>query len=287
MVAVLVTLTVFCGLCYGGYRYLNQRATASVPSIAHSTTEDSSSLFDDGFVEVPLITYTEEKDSNTQKKYSYNLSYPKIALVGHPDLAKETNVIIATFAKDMLSEFQTEQDTKEEDLSQLGFTSVLTMSGSPQLVSPTILSIRFDSRALISSDAPPKDDTRILNYDISAHRILSTDDLFASSTVAIPVLADLSRQILQRRFGDISDHEFSKGAADTLMPTSVNFRAIAISRDGLIVMFKAGQVAPIARGAVEIAIPLSDVRKLLNEGIIRAIALANSNYIEAIPETTQ
>ncbi len=245
----------------------------------------------EGFVEVPTFMLHTETGSNAQKEYAYNVSYPSIALLLHPTHAKETNVVIKTFALDILHEFEKSFDETVPQVSGAlagsGFTSDFTMKASASLLSPTIISLRFDSAEYITGSAHPNNETRILNYDIETRRILDTGDLFASSSEALPFLSAFTRRALRERFTDLSEQEFEDTVMAGVAPLRENFHRVALTKNGLLVIFNPYQVAAYARGTQEIQIPLAALSGLISERTQNAITLSRENFVEAVEEPQQ
>ena len=184
-------------LGYGVYAYLYRNDERS-PTYEKSVQEESTSQLENDFIEVPVLTFINERNTEASQKYTTDISYPSIALVGHSSLAKEANTVIKTFALDMLREFQKNIEEDTVDLSNAGADSGsdFTMRSNPTLLSPTIVSLRFDSVEYFAGAAHPNHQTRVLNYDIETHRIISTLDLFASSSSALPFLSTKTRENL-------------------------------------------------------------------------------------------
>lgn len=239
------------------------------------------------FIEVPLATNSEQKESNPKERYAYNVHFPKIALMDHPELANEVNAVIATFADQTIRDFRAHIAEMYSPEVPSTFSSDLTMRWSPQLLSPTIISIRFDRSEYIAGSAHPNSQSMIINYDIEERTTLTTRDLFASSTEALLFLSSFTRAELVRRFADVPASEYSDMLLPGTAPTSENFTNVAIDNDGLIVIFNPYQVAPYARGSQEVHIPLTALGDRLKPRVEEAIRLANKNIVEATPEEAQ
>ena len=250
---------------------------------AKSATVDSS-LLANKFIEVPALRDNEEKVSNPKERFAYNVHYPSIALVGNPNLAKEANTVIKTFVNDQLTAFRENVADLNREITPRDSVSDFTMRWSTTLISPTIVSVRFDSSEYIAGAAHPNSRTSILMYDIERRTILSTVDLFASSTLALPYLSTYTHTKLTQTTTEVNPEEDELVTLGTA-PTTENFLNVAITPLGLVVIFNPYQVAPYARGIQEVRIPLSELSLLLAPRINEAIGLASTNIREATPET--
>ncbi len=243
-----------------------------------------SSLLANKFIEVPAIKDNEEKVSNPREHFAYNVHYPSIALIGHPNLAKQANTVIKTYVNDQVSAFRENVADLNIKNAPRDFLSDFTMRWSTTLISPTIVSFRFDSSEYIAGSAHPNSRTSILIYDIEHRTILSTTDIFASSTLALPFLSTYAHVKLTDTSAEVTP-EVEELIAMGTAPTAENFASVAVTPDGLVVIFNPYQVAPYARGIQEVRIPYSELTQLIAERINTAVELSSTNIREATPET--
>ncbi len=236
------------------------------------------------FIEVPIAIDGERKESSAKERYAYNVHFPVVALMSHTDLANEANAVISTFVDDIILDFKTNIIEMYSPLVPSDFSSGLSMRWSADLLSPTIISVRFDYSEYISGSAHPNSRTKILNYDFEKHLILHTEDLFASSTEALPFLSRFTRDELTKQSPNISKDELETMLIPGTEPTSENFANVAIDADGLIVIFNPIQVAPYARGSQDVHVPLSTHGLHLSPAIKDAMHLGKTNIVEATPE---
>ena len=239
------------------------------------------------YVEVPVVTYTEMSDSVPSLRYAYNINYPTVALLGHPDMAKATNAVIKTFVLDLLNAFKKNVEPDGAEPNADDMSSDFTMRAGVQLLSPTIVSFRFDSAEYVSGSAHPSHQTHILNYDIENGVVMRTEDLFASSSVALPLVAKHIQEMAKANISDTTEkEEFDTMFLAGTLPTLENFRSIALSKEGLRVYFDEYQVAPYSRGGQEFLIPIDKIQNLLSKRTSEAIRQSKANIEEMMPENT-
>jgi hypothetical protein len=243
----------------------------------------------DALIEVPVVIDGNDVLTDQEARLTMNITYPKIALAQHPAFAKEANDIIAAFVADIKSDFRKNVSEITPGDTSKDFTSDLTMRFTPLLLSPTIISIRFDASEYIAGAAHPNNHVQILNYDFAKHLLLSPTDLFASSTQALPFLSTYTRNALRMLFADMSEEELNLQMLPGTEPTHENFQEIGITKAGLTVLFNPYQVAAYARGVPEVRIPLADMspplqaQELISPDIAEAIRMATDNIVEAEP----
>ena len=237
-------------------------------------------------VEVPTLKDTVVNSKDTTRSSHIELHYPTVLLAQHPELAKDANAVIAAFASDTISTFNKDVDDTDSPNIPAGFESDLTVRYSALLLSPTVISIRFDESEYITGSAHPNNQSRILNYDMERHLLLQTKDLFASSTKALPLLANYTREKLKIILADRAQRQLEGEALPGSEPTTENFSSVGITKQGLLVVFNPCQVAPCARGSIQVPIPLSDLAENISPRVKEAITLAENNIVEATIETS-
>lgn len=243
------------------------------------------------FSEIPVLTNKNTKISKPEGRYTLDIDYPELAISSHPNYAKEANAVIDSFVKDVSSKFITSVEGANTSSMPESLSSDLTMRWKALLVSPSIISLRFDSSAYVSGTAHPDNRTRILNYDFEKHLLLSPSNFFSSSTIALPFLSSTTRSILKAQLGDESTDIFNAQTVPGTEPKYENFQEIGITKKGLLVIFNPYQVAAYARGTIEVPIDLplltdpESGTSLLIPEISNAITLSTTNIQEAKEET--
>ncbi len=238
------------------------------------------------FQEVPVLTDDTLAQNDTAEHLSYEVHFPRVLLASNTTLAKEANAVISAFVNDQISEFKNNVAHSSTVGTLKDASSEFSMRYTPEMLSPTILSLRFDYSEYIEGSAHPNTQSRVLNYDLKRHLLLSTGALFASSTQAFPFLSSYSRNVLPTILTDVSKAEFESEVIPGTEPISDNFEAVALTKTGLLIIFNPYQVAAYARGAVQVEIPLADLADLISPDVRDAMRMASDNIIEATPEGT-
>ncbi len=254
-------------------------------AIDSASRESVSRTFDSGeLVEVPALIDATIHTTDPILHYSIDVHYPRVALVGHPDMAKDASSVIESFVADAIDNFKNSVQEVNSPSLPKEIESDYTMRYTPLLLSPTIISLRFDYSEYTAGGAHPNNRTRVLNYDLKRHLLLSTSDLFASTTSALPFLSTYTRVVLKSMMTSESREMFDQQTTHGTLPTHENFQEVAVTKKGLLVIFNPYQVAPYARGTIVVPIPVSDTRDILADATDEAIRLASSNIVEAAPE---
>lgn len=278
---LLFIVIIVCALL-GALVWVKVRASNIKPVFSASQEETSKAAAVP--VEVPVLSDTAIVSSDQAKRYNIEVHYPTVLLAQHPELAKDANAVIRAFASDTIATFTKEVDEMDSPNVPKEFTSDLFVRWSALLLSPTIISIRFDESEYTAGAAHPNSLSRILNYDMERHLLLQTPDLFASSTRAIPFLSTYTREKLKDILSDQPKELYDSQALPGTEPTTENFSVVGITKTGLLVVFSPYQVAPYARGTIQIAIPSSDIADELAPRVKESMIAATTNITEATPE---
>lgn len=259
--------------------------SSSVESKKTSDTKadiDATHTSPEVFTEIPLVTKKVITASDPTHHYTINVTYPEVSLATHEALAAAANDVIEKYVNDIVADFKSSA-TGEDITPDPNDASDLTVEFTSELLAPTLISIRFDESAYMQGAAHPNNQARVLNYNIANKTVISTAGLFASSTQALPFLSDYTKVALRKQFTSEGNEEYSGDLSSGTEPTAENFRAVAITKTGLLVIFNPYQVASYARGAPEVTIPYTDLDDVINPEIVDAIKAAKENIVEATP----
>lgn len=289
---ILLLVVILAIILIGGFFYFNtQVRSENGVSQDTRTSEDGNALKQ--LIEVPLLTNKNTTTSNPSAHYTTDLRFPELALTAHPELAKEANAVITAFVQDLTTKFIENATATSGGPAQEITGSDLTLNWTALLVSPSLVSIRFDYSEYVAGSAHPDNRTRILNYDFERHLLLPPTALFASSTQALPFLSSYTRSALKTKLSENPESEFNAFVMPGTAPRYENFQEVGITKTGLLVIFNPYQVAPYARGTIEVPIPLESLspsptstEPILSLAVTRAIELATTNFKEASIESS-
>ena len=239
------------------------------------------------FQEVPILTDDTLAKNDTIEHLSYEVHFPRVLLASDTSLAKEANAVISSFVNDQIDEFKKNVADNSATDTPKDASSEFSMSWRSEMLSPTILSLRFDYSEYIEGAAHPNTASRVLNYDLKRHFLLPTTALFASSTQALPFLSAYVRNNQQKYLSDSGEAtEYREMFVPGTEPTHDNFEEVALTKTGLLIIFNPYQVAPYARGVVQVEVPLADTADLISPDVRDAMRMASDNIVEATPEGT-
>lgn len=200
----------------------------------------------------PILVNTTYKNLSTTTESTIDISYPALHMSAHPDIEAQANVAIKNFIEKIVADFA--QETAGESVEKLpaNTRSSLTMNWDPMLISPEVISVRFNYSAYIAGTAHPNNMSRVLNYDLTQGKVLNTQDLFISPDNALSLLSAFARDTLKKEMGNLSSKEFEEQVIPGTEPTIENFGAVALTKQGFLIIFNPYQVADYARGTQDI-----------------------------------
>ncbi|HSE34502.1 MAG TPA: RsiV family protein [Candidatus Paceibacterota bacterium] len=284
----LLMLTILTAGLIGGGVFLWQRDAANTEpqrELVANPSADARAIDPD---EIPLVS-TISRREQLADGYTLNIEYPKLSLVSHPALADQASDVIARAVQDQIDAFARDvrslSKADGDEAAPPSVESSFTLRSTMLLVSPSIVSVRFDSSGYVAGAAHPNNRSTILNYSLVDHTTLRTEELFASSTEALPFLAETSRTKLRAILGSVTEEEFRAFVVPGTEPTAENFANVGITPRGLVIVFPPYQIAPGAMGAIEVKLDTADYGPQFAETIRRAMTLAVENIEIAAPET--
>lgn len=219
----------------------------------------------------PLVVDEHRETPYPEEKLTVKVNFPKIVLPQNPTEEARANDVIATFVADVIASFRKDAADTEAGKPKDLPASDLTMSYSTLLLSPSVISFRFDISAYVVGAAHPNNYTRILNYDIARHVVLKPNDLFLGGADYFAFLSTQSRAKLLVACSDCDDSDKEVIAAGT-EPTKENFSRIGLTPGGIVVIFDPYQVAPYARGTQTVLFTLAELGDILAPETKEAIA---------------
>ncbi|SRR3989339_104992 len=212
---------------------------------------------------LPTLINTSYKDEDTTTRIILDVSYPTISGSTNPETEASANKVIKKFINDIVQDLKSEEEGIDMDGIQGNIESTLSMTWEPMIVTSEFISLRFDYSAYSAGAAHPNNMSRVLNYDLAKGRILGTRDLFATPEEALPFLSVASRKALKKEMLDISKEEWDTQVLSGTEPIAENFKEVALTKEGLVVIFNPYQVAPYARGTQDILIGKNELTEKL------------------------
>jgi len=257
----------------GSYYYWNKSAKELPVYNAPDNIEVTDALaLAPSLTEVPILITEKRMETNPAERFVLNIEYPKLVLGTTPTVAQQTNDVIKGVTDRLVDAFMADaNETKKNSDIPSDMRSELTVRYQPLLISPSFISIRFDSSAYIRGAAHPDNQSKILNYDLVEHALLETSDLFAPGGDYLDYLSNYTRGALRGILTEMGKEDFDSFVIPGTAPIAENFKLVGLTNNGISIIFNPYQVAPYARGSIEVVIPYSVVSPKLAPEILKTI----------------
>ncbi len=234
-------------------------------------TEPRSNISDARGEAAPSETPFSSEETMTANYPDENLStkatFPKLILAHHPTEEARANDVLRSVAMREIENFRTEIKSDKSDIaSPQGGGNDITIGFETLLLSPTLVSFRYNVSTYAEGAPHPNSYAIVLNYNIPKHVVLTGADLFRGDANWLGFLASTTATKLIASCDDCD--EFGRDMIKTgTAPTKENFARVGVKEGGLVVIFNPYQVAPYARGSQDVFIPFTEIADILHPDI--------------------
>ncbi len=199
----------------------------------------------------PQATHQEDKSQGTQ----IDLSYPQIKGKGInlPENEGKFNQLVKSLMASQVTQFKKDAHNLSSKHNKLAINYQLYVSTPDK---HHIISVLFTSESMIEKQAHPVHTMLSLNYDLSAGKELTLNELFEPHSGYRSVMADYSKTVLKQKFPELQP--FATG----LEPSPENFSIWNIRAADILIHFNEAQVGPRVYGAIEVAIPYQILKEV-------------------------
>ncbi|HET6891698.1 MAG TPA: DUF3298 domain-containing protein [Pyrinomonadaceae bacterium] len=214
------------------------------------------------------VTSKSIKETNKKLKYEIDAEYPQVTGASDSRFDKfnqeAKNLVVreaAAFRKDMDEWAADQAELPDQGSSTIG--SSLNIGYNIGLATDELISTKFDIGTYFKGAAHPNSNSRVLNYDLKAGKLLKLADLFKPGTkylqaISAYAIKDLKKQ--SRSKGDsLNDEGIESGAG----ADPKNYQSWVITKKGLGINFDSYQVASYAAGPQYVLIPYSALKDII------------------------
>lgn len=193
-------------------------------------------------------------------EYIIDIKYPQINLPG-----AEANQKIKDLVRAQIDSFKNNGIEPAEE----NYLSGLYINYSAPFYNVSLVSIIFDISVYFSGAAHPVSYIDTLNYDLKNNSILRLEDIFLPDSDYLKIISDYCVRKLTEKLepDDFTINWIYEGAG----PKPENYQNVALSENGLIVLFEQYQVVSYAQGPQQIEIPYEEIKKILNPNFLTFI----------------
>ena len=203
----------------------------------------------------PTIVHSALSDKDASGVWLVYITYPAF-VAGTTPWADAMDAEILSDLQDRAAQFETGPASSRQ---ASGKVNTLTNSFTTDLLTPTLASFTM---TFVDDTTPghPSTTVQTLNYDLGTGQQVSFDDLFMDSQTALSILSLQAPPLLQAELGAAYDPTV---VGDGTAATLANYRAWALTPEGLKATFAEAQVAAPSLGEPSVVVPWSSLRPVM------------------------
>lgn len=194
-----------------------------------------------------------------------DVQYPFVEGIADVEQAEMLNGELSHVAFATLDAFEREvAETASPD--PLGSKSSIAIRAAVGLLTPEIVSVRYDISVYSAGAAHPNAFYKTLTWDVPRATEIPLTSLFRPGVAYLERLSTLAIADLERQFAT-DEENFEALSTDIragASPRAEHFAAWTMDGDGLMLWFEPYQVAPYAAGPQQVRIPWSSLRDILS-----------------------
>lgn len=211
------------------------------------------------------------KEANKEKHYTIDVEYPQIEGDARFDkFNREARSLIAkdvaAFKSAETSEAAPEESDPGRVLADEAQESSLDIDYEIRCATDDLISVELSESSYSAGAAHPNTNTTVLNYDVKNGKKLALGDLFNPKAgylgaISAYCIKDLKEQSKKSKDLMFDDEQIKSGAG----PRADNYKAWAITKKGLFIVFDPYQVASYAAGPQYVLVPYSALKDLVKQ----------------------
>ncbi len=204
------------------------------------------------------------KENSKDKKYSVEAEYPQIE--GDSRFESFNREARALVTKDVAAFKTSETSDEGNDAGELPAetqNSSLDVGYEFRYATDDLISLEFGEGSYSRGAAHGNSLTAVLNYDVKNGKKLALGDLFNPKSNYLKLISDYCIRELKERAKKDDSMIFADQLDTGAGPHADNYRAVAITKQGLWVTFDPYQVAAYAAGPQYVLVPYSALKDVI------------------------
>jgi hypothetical protein len=205
------------------------------------------------------------RETNKQQQYTVEAEYPQIE--GDSRFEGFNREARTSLLKDVAA-FKSAEQIRESDepldLPAETRNSSMNASYDFRYATDDLISVEFAQGTYSRGAAHGNLLTQVLNYDVRNGKKLALGDLFLPKSKYLATISSYCMKELRERAKNEDSMVFADSIENGAGPHMDNYRAVAITKNGLWVTFDPYQVAAYAAGPQHVLIPYSALKEIIN-----------------------
>lgn len=205
------------------------------------------------------------KEANKKLLYEVEAEYPQIEGDSRFDgFNREARGLMLRGVAAFKSSEQMQEGDESQNLPAETQTSTLNASYDFRYATDDLISVEFVEGTYSRGAAHGNQLTEVLNYDVKNSKRLALADLFLPKTKYLTTIASYCMNQLRERAKKEDSMIFADSIDNGAGPHADNYRAVAITKNGLWVTYDPYQVAAYAAGPQYVLVPYSALKDIIN-----------------------
>lgn len=205
------------------------------------------------------------KETNKEKLYTVEVEYPQVEGDSRYDpFNREARSFIQKEVSAFKSSEQVREGDEPTDLPSETQNSSLNAGYDFRYATDDLISLEFSEGTYERGAAHGNQITEVLNYDVKNQKKLALTDLFLPKSKYLNTIANYCMKELRERAKKEDSMIFPDSIESGAGPHADNYRAVAITRNGLWVTYDPYMVAAYAAGPQHVLVPYSVLKDFIN-----------------------
>jgi len=217
------------------------------------------------FGDTVRVTPKVVRENNKQQLYEIEAEYPQIdGDARFEGFNKEARSSMLREVAAFKSSEQVREGDQPLDVPAETQNSSLNVSYDFRYATSDLISVEFAEATYSRGAAHGNLITEVLNYDVKNGKKLALADLFLPKSKYLTTIANYSMKELRERAKREDSMIFADSIENGAGPHADNYRAVAITKNGLWITYDPYQVAAYAAGPQHVLIPYSALKEIIN-----------------------
>jgi len=205
------------------------------------------------------------KETNKEKLYTVEAEYPQIEGDSRFDgFNREARSSMQKDVAAFKSSEQVREGDQPGDLPAETQNSSLNAGYDFRYATDDLISVEFAEATYSRGAAHGNLITEVLNYDVKNGKKLALADLFTPKSKYLTTIANYCMKELRERAKSEDSMIFPDSIENGAGPHADNYRAVAITKNGLWITYDPYQVAAYAGGPQDVLVPYSALKDIIN-----------------------
>jgi hypothetical protein len=220
----------------------------------------------------PFFNHKNVLESDKEARYNIAASYPILAGIANTVAETKMNQIMVDYVNGEIKSFKNEVVVRNTDSNiPTELKSEIVITYRVEYLSDKLVSILFNSEAILAGDAHPNHKMKAINYSLGGNKEIVLADIFAEGSGYLTFISNNTIKYLKSL--NISTDEMIQSGAKADVKNYSNF---FITDQAIVFVFDRYSVAPYVAGEQNVYFTFEDVKNfLIQDGVLKSLLVNN------------